>query len=105
MREEHPCLREGSLAPLGGGHGWIAYGRFSKSGDCIAVACNNLDDEQVVQLRLRTLGIADGRAIRALLCTGEHGFSNDGAEIAQVSDGVLEVLLPAKSALVMGPAL
>ena len=105
MREEHPCLRDGSLAPLGGGHGWIAYGRFSGSDDCIAVACNNLDKEQVVQLRLRTLGIADGRAIRALLCTGEHGFSNDSAEIGQVSNDVLEVILPAKSALVMGPSL
>ena len=103
IRAEHPCLRNGSFAPLGGGHGWIAYGRFSESGDCVAVACNNLDDAQVVQLRLRTLGIADGRTVALRLCTADADFGNRPGNVGQVIDGILTVRVPAKSALVLCP--
>ena len=112
IRAEHPSLREGSLAPLGGGHGWIAYGRFSaggyrcgseEHGDCIAVACNNLDEAQVVHLRLRTLGVPDGCTVASLLRTADDGFSTSRYEIGQVSGGVLSVRLPAKSAIILYP--
>ena len=103
MRMEHPCLRGGSFAPLGGGHGWIAYGRFSECGDSVAIACNNLDEDQVVPLRLRTLGVADGCAIASLLCTADDGFSGHGDEVGKVDGGVLAVRAPAKSALVLAP--
>ena len=104
IRSEHPCLRNGSLVPLGGGRGWIAFGRFSESGDCVAVACNNLDDAQVVKLRLRTLGIADRCAISSLLCTANHTFNDRGDVIGQVSEGFLAIRVPAKSAIVLCPA-
>ena len=103
IRAEHPCLRDGSFAPLGGGHGWIAYGRFSQDGDCVAVACNNLDEAQVMHLRLRTLGVADGRAIASRLCTAVRAFGKCGDEIGQVSEGALTVRVPAKTALVLCP--
>ena len=96
-------MRDGSFAPLGGGDGWIAFGRFSQDGDCVAVACNNLDDAQVVQLRLRTLGIADGCAIASRLCTASSDSKGHMEEIGKVSKGVLDVCVPAKSAIVICP--
>jgi len=104
IRAEHPCLRDGSLAPLGGGRGWIAFGRFSASGDCVAVACNNLDKARVVRLRLRTLGIADGCAIASLLCTADSKLGDRTGMVGQVSEGFLAIRVPAKSALVLCPA-
>ena len=104
MRAEHPCLRNGSFVPLGGGHGWIAYGRFSKDGDCIAVACNNLDEPQMVHLRLRACGLADGRAIALRLQSTDCGFTADMNEIGQVGNGVLHVRVDPKTAIVMCPA-
>ena len=110
IRTEHPCVRNGSFAVLGGGYGWIAFGRFSDGGhpgkedmpcDCLAVACNNLDEAQVVQLRLRTLGISDGRAISLRLRTTDEGFNANEGTIGQVSEGVISVRLPAKSAVVL----
>ena len=110
IRAEHPCLRDGSLAPLGGGRGWIAFGRFSDGGcsceegapsDCVAVACNNLDEAQVVQLRVRTLGIPDGRTVSLRLRTTDEGFIASDGTVGQVSEGVISVQLPAKSAVVL----
>jgi len=103
IRAEHPCLRDGSFAPLGGGRGWIAYGRFSTSGDWVAVTCNNLDEAQVMQLRLRTLGVADGCAIASRLCTADRALDVRADEIGQVQEGVLSVQVPAKSAIVLTP--
>jgi alpha-glucosidase len=105
IRAEHPSLRNGSFTPLGGGRGWIAYGRFSdgerEEGDCVAVACNNLDEAQVVRLRLRTLGIPDGRAVALRLRTTESGFDAHMDDVGKVSGSVLTVRVPAKSALVL----
>ena len=112
IRTEHPCLRDGSFAPFGGGRGWIAYGRFSACGDSVAVACNNLDEAQVVELRMRTLGVADGCAIASLLCTADYGLGGhmgkvgrvSGAdEVGRVSGGALFVRVPARSAIVLSP--
>ena len=103
VRAEHPCLRNGSFAPLGGGRGWIAYGRFSEDGDCVAVVCNNLEEAQTVQLRLRTLGIADDRAIVLRLRTADCGFDGRVNEVGQVNDGVLALRIPAKTAYVLCP--
>ncbi len=107
IRAEHPSLRTGSLVPLGGEHGWIAYGRFlgdvRDGGDCVAVACNNLDEAQVVKLRLRTLGIPDGCAVALRLHTANGGFDACANEIGQVSGGVLSVRIPAVSAVVLHP--
>ena len=103
IRTEHPCLRDGSFAPLGGGCGWIAYGRFSQDGDCVAVACNNLDEAQVVKLRLRTLGITDECVIASRLCTASCNSNEHADEVGQVREGVLTVRVPAKSAIVLYP--
>ena len=103
IRTEHPCLRYGSFAPLGGGRGWIAYGRFSQDGDCVAVACNNLDEAQVVKLRLRTLGITDECVIASRLCTASCNSNEHADEVGQVREGVLTVRVPAKSAIVLCP--
>ena len=69
----------------------------------MAVACNNLDEAQTVQLRLRTLGIADDRAIVLRLRTADCGFDSRVSEVGQVSNGVLAIRIPAKSAHVLCP--
>ena len=110
VRAEHPSLRDGSFVPLGGGCGWIAYGRFSErdcggdgNPDSVAVVCNNLDEAQTVRLRLRTLGVPDGRAVAPRLRTTDKGFAVRTDEIGRVSAGVLAVRVPARAALVLVP--
>ena len=110
IRAEHPSLRGGSLVSLGGGHGWIAFGRFSgggraggEQGDRLAVVCNNLDKAQVVKLRLRSLGIPDGCAIVSRLRTTAGGFEARMERIGQVDGGMCAVRIPAKSAVVLCP--
>ena len=102
IRRAHPALREGSFVPLGGGHGWISFGRFLAD-DRIAVACNNLNRAQVVQLRLRLLGIPDGREIVSCLVTSENGFETSPVRLGQVRGGICQVRIPGHTALVLQP--
>jgi len=69
--------------------------------DIFAVACNNLDEEQQVQLRLRTLGVPDGCAVASRLRTTDDGFDASVDAVGHVTDGILTTLLPAKSTLVL----
>ena len=106
LRDEHPCLRFGSFTPLGGGHGWIAFGRFSESAngsttDRVAVVCNNLDSAQTLSLRLRTIGAPDGSEVEALLVTGEDGFAKGPTRVGKVKDGRIELVVHARSAVVL----
>ena len=100
LRQAHPSMRTGSFAPLGGGWGWIAFGRFLDD-DRVAVVCNNADHEQTVAVRLRTLGVPDGAAVRACLRTTDDGFTVERAELGEVAAGKLVVNVPARTALIL----
>ncbi|HAM14375.1 MAG TPA: alpha-glycosidase [Eggerthellaceae bacterium] len=104
IRREHPSLRSGSFVLLGGGTGWIAFGRFLAH-DRVAVACNNADEEQVIPLRLRELGMQDGRKVQIVLQTCEEGFVRAAdlsrQAIGTVRDGMLNVALPPRSAIIL----
>ena len=108
VREARPCLRSGSFAPLGGGEGWIAFGRFSSAQGAApgagqaAVVCNNADHPQRLRLRLRTLGVPEGQEVAVLLETTEGGFVADGRALGRVEGGYCELVVPARSALVVG---
>ena len=98
LRAAHPALRTGSFALLGGGTGWFAFGRFLGD-DRIAVVCNNAEDVQSAQLYLRKLGMEDGHAVAVLLHTGDG--SACGQVVGTVEDGMLRVIAPARSTLVL----
>ena len=127
LRAEHPCLRTGSFAPLGGGYGWIAFGRFLCPGGVdagdgagrdagagraacdgrdgvggLAIVCNNLDSVQSVQLRLRTLGMPDGRRVAVLFRTTPEGFDARPVPLGRIEDGLVTVAVPPRCALVIG---
>ena len=92
--------------PLGGGHGWIAFGRFLESvnggeADHVAVVCNNLDRERVVSLRLRTLGVPDGDEVAAFLVKNEDGFREGPLKVGRVKADTLDLSLSARSAVVL----
>lgn len=108
IRASHPSVRTGSLAALGAGRGWIAFGRFmggnAEDGlpdDWVAVACNNLDVAQTVALRMRTLGLPDGCEVAACLRTSLGGFEEADVAVGRVQGGACTLTLAAKSAIVL----
>ena len=108
LRGRHPALRNGSFALLGGGFGWIAFGRFL-DGDRVVTVCNNADEPQTVRLRVREVGMEDGCVVQAcLVTTGDARKSMpeadaDGPVVGTVQGGMLDVALPARTAMVLVP--
>ncbi|MBR4539480.1 MAG: alpha-glycosidase, partial [Clostridia bacterium] len=102
LRGKLPVLKNGSVKPLCGGHGYIAYARFDEEATVI-VACNNLDHAQLLTLPLRDVGIPDGIAIHRVFHTTGQGFLETDEQIGHVSDGQFQVSLEARSASIILP--
>jgi len=114
IRRLHPALQSGSHITLGGGDGWIAFGRFLGS-DRVAIACNNADEKQVMNLRLRELGMEDGCRVETCLKTTatakgfttslkpKRGKKAQGAAraIGEVHGGMLSVTLAPRTAIIL----
>ena len=100
MRRLHPCLRSGSLKPLGAGPGWISYARFD-DGDCVVVVCNNGEEPISVSLRLRDIGAKDGEQFTRSLCTGEDGFVFEPKGAWAVAQGDLGIDVAPRSAILL----
>lgn len=100
LRKKHSCLRDGSFSPLGGGYGWIAFGRFDGNGR-MATVCNNADHEQSIELRLRTLGAPDGVEAVQCLATTHSGFRTERRVLGMVKDGSINLQVPARTAILL----
>jgi len=102
LRRELPVLKRGSVKPLCAGKGFIGYGRFDGQ-SALAVACNNAEEPQRLLLSLRDLGICDGTGILVRFETNRQGYSEAVRVAGVVEDGVLQLDMPANSAMVLVP--
>ena len=100
VRKEHLALKYGSLVLLGGGTGWMAFGRFFGS-DRLVTVCNNEEWEQTVFLRVRMLGIEDGSEIVERMRTTDDAQSESPMKAVQVSGGIARVTVPARTAMLL----
>ncbi len=100
LRRQRPVLKNGSVKPLCGGSGFIAYARFDAE-NCVAVACNNLEDPQVLALPLRDVGIPEGKRLFQIFVTTEAGYDTVPKAVGFVRDGVLLCRVAGRSAVVM----
>ena len=100
LRRERSVLRTGSLLPLGGGWGWIAYGRFDDR-DRVVTVCNNGHTPVTLSLRLRDLGAEEGEEYLQVFRTGNDGFTCGETPVGRVCYGELELTAPPRSALVL----
>ena len=101
LRKRCPALINGSMKPLLGTDGVIAFARFTENSFVFTV-CNNSTQEKKVRLRLRDVGVHDGQKINRVFIsgTGEKGFSSSRMAAGEVTDGYIEIVLPAVSASV-----
>lgn len=100
LRREYPVLRSGSLLPLLGGPGRIAYARFD-SGECLITACNNSAEDCSLSLDLRRTGLEDGTGFVRVFITDGNGFRREVTGAGSLEDGRLTVDLPPKSAVIL----
>ena len=102
LRSRMPVFRNGSFKPLFEGRGAIAFARFDA--DSLAVtACNNLEQPQRIQLRLADVGMEDGTVMMNIFSTNANGFTERHRPAGPVRDGLLDLILPAQSAVLLVP--
>lgn len=98
LRKENPVLRNGSLKPLYGAYGVIAYGRFDRRQRCV-ILLNNTEEGQEVLLPVWQLGTAENGVLEQLLATDRDGMT-DAPQRAAITGGMARLLAPPKSAMV-----
>ena len=100
LRAEHPVFASGSLKPLLGDYGIIAYARFDRK-ECAIVCCNNREETALLRVDVTAIGERNGDTYIEQFRTCGESFSHaEGGSIA-VTDGFLTVTLPPKSTLVL----
>ena len=99
LRKENPVLRHGSLHPLYGAYGVIAYGRFDRENKFLIVLNNN-DESRTVSVPVWEIGMALHTTLENWLMTSQEGFTDFGFQ-CPVKNGFAELTLPPKSAAVL----
>ncbi|MBR5269356.1 MAG: alpha amylase C-terminal domain-containing protein, partial [Anaerotignum sp.] len=99
LRKKYPVLRHGSLHHLYGEYGVIAYGRFDREEKMLVVLNNNEDSCQIT-VPVWEIGMKLDSALENCLMTDREGFTEFAFQ-CPVKDGVAELSLPAKSAIVL----
>jgi alpha-glucosidase len=99
LRKENPELRYGSLKYVDSFYNFTAYGRFSRSAQCL-ILVNNNDCPVERQLFVWDLGTAKDGRMKTIFQTDENGYRMEGPEY-EVFGGKIRVNMPKTSAIVL----
>lgn len=72
IHKHYPLFTYGSLKDLKGAHGLVAYARFDERQKAVVII-NNLDEERMEHIDLRSLGIVEGSAFVVLFNSAGKG--------------------------------
>lgn len=99
MHKEYEALQTGSLIYLEGAYKAICYGRFTEQ-EKMVVLINNSFDEKKISVPVWQVGITQQEKLKRLIMSNENDFTLE-PDSYLVQGGVLEVTLPAISAMVL----
>ncbi|MEG2870532.1 MAG: glycoside hydrolase family 13 protein [Clostridium sp.] len=99
IRNRNQALRRGSLKQLLAEQGLISYGRFYKDNKCV-IAVNTDEEKRTTWIPVWRIGVTDAEELSRCMLTYEDGY-NAGCVNYPVKDGVLEVELPARGAILL----
>lgn len=99
IHKEHQALITGSLKYLQGAYKVICYGRFTEQ-EKMVILINGGFDEAKVRVPVWEVGITEQEDLQRLIMSSESGFTLE-PEVCPVRGGVLEITLPATSAILL----
>ncbi|MCR4897292.1 MAG: glycoside hydrolase family 13 protein [Lachnospiraceae bacterium] len=99
LRKRYPELRTGSLKEIDGGYNYLAYGRFTRQGQCL-ILINNNPDELFKSVCVWEIGTHRHGYMHQVFRTLEDGYETDGA-YHELQAGYLNITLPPFSATVL----
>ncbi|MGN0424140.1 MAG: glycoside hydrolase family 13 protein [Acetatifactor sp.] len=98
IHKENRELRTGSLKYVDCDHNFLAYGRFTREGQCL-ILINNNDHPISRRIFVWELGTPKHGVLRALIWTDENGFWKDQEFVMQA--GTIQVELPKTCAVIL----
>ncbi len=99
IRRENPELRTGSIKYVDGDYNFLAYGRFTKTGQCL-ILINNNDHEIEKTINVWQLGTSKHGKMKALLWTDDNGYYLNNCEFEVVA-GNIKIKLAKTCAVVL----
>lgn len=102
MRRKHPELRRGSLKYIDSDYNFLAYGRFTRQGQCV-VLVNNNQKSITREISVWEIGVPKSSRMTVLFTTDEAGYTQGGKEY-EVNAGKIKVEMPANSAWILKAA-
>ncbi len=99
LRRTFPVLRQGSLVPLFGSRGRIAYGRFDEE-EVLIAAVSNLDEPSSMRLQTDLAGLPEEAEADLVFVTDEEGFRMPGEKV-RARRGRLALSMAPRSACIL----
>ena len=99
LHKKYSVLRRGSLKFLYGNYNCLAYGRFDRVTQIVAVFNNN-DEPRKYRLPVWQLGAENNQVMEQIFYTDAMGFNEEQA-VYPIHSGEIDILLPATSAAIL----
>lgn len=99
IHKDHEAFMKGSIKFLGGGKGYLSYGRFTEQEKMI-VAVNNGKDSVEMNIPVWEIGVPDGVRMKQLILSDEQDYAMVNNAFV-VHDGVVKITMPKLSATIL----
>ena len=99
IHKSHKALMTGSIKFLGGGEGYLYYGRFTEE-EKIVVAVNNGEEAATIRIPVWEIGVPNGVSMKQLILSFYDDYSMDDNSY-EVHNGTLKMTMPKFSATIL----
>ena len=102
LHSRYACLTLGTVYPLAGGEGLIAYGRsILQEKDSLVIVLNNNERAKLVRLPVCSVGFPFTGQAEIIFCSDEKGYDPDPGRTVPILQGIVTLILPACGAFIL----
>lgn len=102
LHRRYPCLTWGTVYPLAGEEGLIAYGRnILQEKDSLVVVLNNNERARLVRLPVCSAGFPFAGRAEVIFCSDEKGYDPNPGRTMPILQGKVTLILPARGAWIL----
>lgn len=102
LHHRYPCLARGTVYPLAGEEGLIAYGRnILQDKNSLVIVFNNNERAKLVRLPVCSAGFPFTGKAEIIFCSDEKGYDPNPGRFVPILQGKVTLILPARGAWIL----
>ena len=102
LHHHYPCLARGTVYPLAGEEGLIAYGRnILQDKNGLVIVLNNNERAKLVRLPVCSAGFPLTGKAEIIFCSDEKGYDPNPGRFVPILQGKVTLILPARGAWIL----